>query len=157
VKTCFKCKRELDTNEFYRHPKMADGLLGKCKDCTKSDVRENREGKIEKYRDYDAMRYYRDHEKRKEVAGRWGKSNPELARKHKAAYRDRNPGKTEARTALGNAVRDGKVCRLPCEKCGSTHRVHGHHEDYSRPLDVVWLCASCHGRRHGEINRAKRT
>jgi hypothetical protein len=25
----------------------------------------------------------------------------------------------------------------------------GHHEDYSRPMDVVWCCASCHGAIHG--------
>ena len=26
--------------------------------------------------------------------------------------------------------------------------LHGHHEDYSQPLEVVWLCAPCHGLRH---------
>jgi hypothetical protein len=41
VKTCFKCGTEKPRTEFYRHPSMADGLLGKRKDCTKADVTAN--------------------------------------------------------------------------------------------------------------------
>ena len=46
-KVCFKCHRELPLTEFYRHPQMGDGHLNKCKDCTKKDVHENYERRIE--------------------------------------------------------------------------------------------------------------
>lgn len=55
-----------------------------------------------------------------------------------------------ARDRLNSAVRNGKLKRLPCEKCGES-KSHGHHEDYSKPLDVIWLCAIHHKERHTEL------
>lgn len=32
----------------------------------------------------------------------------------------------------------------PCEVCGSTHRIHRHHPDYDKPLEVMFLCPKHH-------------
>lgn len=46
---------------------------------------------------------------------------------------------------LNVAVRDGKLTRPDsCESCGGNSKVDGHHHDYSKPLDVMWLCKQCH-------------
>lgn len=54
------------------------------------------------------------------------------------------------------ALRDGALTPQPCEVCGEK-RVHGHHEDYSKPLDVMWLCSTHHGERHRWLNRQRRS
>lgn len=62
-------------------------------------------------------------------------------------YRGKNPLKKLAHDAVGYAIRTGKLERKPCEKCGNP-KSQGHHEDYSKLLDVKWLCASCHKKEH---------
>lgn len=53
-----------------------------------------------------------------------------------------------ARNALRNAIRLGNIKRLPCEECGG--RAEAHHHDYSKPLDVKWLCVKHHRELHNK-------
>lgn len=64
--------------------------------------------------------------------------------------RPRDPEKKRARTLAESAVRCGRLVQPACcEDCdGTENRIEAHHEDYSRPLDVEWLCSICHGKRH---------
>lgn len=57
--------------------------------------------------------------------------------------REKHPEKMRARYAIKLAVKTGKLVRLPCVNCGDP-KSHGHHPDYAKPLEVVWLCAPCH-------------
>jgi hypothetical protein len=52
---------------------------------------------------------------------------------------------------VSEALKRGDLMKQPCEVCGSTMRVEGHHEDYSKPLEVKWLCKLHHRQRHIEI------
>jgi len=68
-------------------------------------------------------------------------------REHRPAYADLSPreiARQRARARLRSAVRRGIVRRLPCLVCGATRGVHGHHEDYRFPLDVMWVCPTHH-------------
>lgn len=52
----------------------------------------------------------------------------------------------------------GKIITRPdsCSACGRGDTpIHGHHEDYSKPLDVKWLCEPCHWRRHKDISESR--
>jgi len=135
MKTCFKCKTDKPHSEFYRHSAMGDGYLGKCKECTKVDVRANRRKNLEYYREYDRKR-----------GNRW---KPNYERDYKVKF----PEKNKAHKAVSNAIRDGKLTKEPCFMCGS-EKVVGHHPDYSKPLEVIWLCQGCHKLIHAYENKA---
>ena len=149
MKTCFKCDRLLPVSEFYRHPMMGDGHLGKCKQCTKRDVRENYERRRGQYLAYERSRANAPH--RVDGRKRYSKTENGKACHRRALRRQREkfPEKHSARVQLRNAVRSGRVEEMPCVKCGK--KADGHHEDYSKPLDVVWLCRSHHAERHREL------
>lgn len=57
-----------------------------------------------------------------------------------------------ARSYLHVYVKRGKVKKGPCEVCGSLD-VEPHHDDYSKPLQVHWLCRTHHLELHGKVNR----
>lgn len=66
-----------------------------------------------------------------------------------AAYRQNHPDRKAAHQAVQTAIRNGTMVRQPCA-CGAG-RAHAHHDDYSRPLDVVWLCHRHHMERHAML------
>lgn len=60
---------------------------------------------------------------------------------------DKRPAfKNHAKNLFQSAVRYGKIKRESCEVCGEMAQ--GHHEDYSKPYDVIWLCYKHHMERH---------
>lgn len=54
--------------------------------------------------------------------------------------------KIEARLEATKAIKRGDVIRQPCEECGSDAQ--GHHDDYSKPLELRWLCRVHHDALH---------
>ena len=65
----------------------------------------------------------------------------------KRAWDQRNKDKRYAHHAVERAIRGGDLEKSPCAECGATN-VQAHHADYSKPLDVIWLCPPCHGSLH---------
>ena len=149
MKKCFRCETVKRAGEFYKHAKMADGRLNKCKDCTKADVRKNVEKNPEKRAEYERERYQRPERKAAsaESARKFHKRNPGKAVEYQRTARARAPEKNKARAAVSRAMRSGKLVREPCESCGAA-KSEGHHEDYTKPLDVRWLCRKCHCAHH---------
>lgn len=64
-------------------------------------------------------------------------------------FREKFPEKVAAHRAVQEAVRSGRLVRpSTCGACGASCQPHAHHEDYSQPLSVRWLCRSCHLAHH---------
>ena len=147
TKTCFKCLEEKPLEAFYKHSEMADGHLGKCKECTKSDVAKRAIEKWEYIRAYDRMRSSQPDrvaakkEYLKTDAGKFAKSKANFN------WAQNHPDRRKASHIVGNALRRGLLKKTPCLVCG-VENVEGHHPDYSRPMDVVWLCTPHHKEVH---------
>ncbi len=150
TKTCNTCGVEKPLSEYHRDRHKRDGWAGICKACRIPQEREyygqNREAVLTKQRLYygrnresllakDRAYYRRNRSKLLARDRAWKKSRPEVAR---------------AGALVQAAVARGRLHQGPCEGCGSRARIDAHHDDYSKPLDVRWLCRSCHLRLHAE-------
>lgn len=138
-KKCFKCNTVKPLSEFYKHSKMADGHVNKCKECNKNDVTSNRNKNLEKYRAYDRARG--------KIPERI-KASTEINR----AWREEDSRRVVAHSQVARAIRSGALVRQPCCRCKEAKTV-AHHEDYDKPLDVMWLCQPCHKQRHKELKK----
>ena len=67
-------------------------------------------------------------------------------------YRIENPEKVKARRITNYLISTGELIKEPCSVCGSTENIQCHHPDYSKPLDVVFLCQTHHYELHGVLN-----
>jgi hypothetical protein len=65
-------------------------------------------------------------------------------------YEARNPHKVAARRKVSNALQAGTIQKLACAQCGSP-RAQAHHPDYSKPLEVIWLCRKHHQEEHNRV------
>ena len=155
VKTCFKCKQKKAATEFYAHSGMGSGLLGKCKECTKADVRANYRSKRKQYQEYERARANLPH--RIKAREDYAKTDA-YARSHEKAslkWASNHPDRRKASHIVGNAIRGGKLFRWPvCAIPECDKKPQAHHPDYSRPLDVVWLCPPHHKQAHALVKRA---
>ena len=89
------------------------------------------------------------------------RENPHLAKERRQREREErarlrakrnDPARMRARHMVRAAVQRGELVPQPCEQrlpggrmCGALP-TEAHHEDYDKPLDVVWLCKRCHDR-----------
>lgn len=132
VKQCRECWQVKPLDDFYKHGQTVDRRQPYCITCF-------------------LLRSKRYRERNKEAIwdrARTRSSKPENMRKIRARGRiwwANNREKARAQQRANYAVKIGRLQRrFTCERCNSTRSVQKHHPNYSKPLDVVWLCRSCH-------------
>ena len=131
---CRLCKGEKTSEHFFKdkYRPYRDFLDTACKNCRRLEYRERRLRNKETYLKKD-KKYYENHKE-------------EIAKKRVEWY-SKNKHKASAHEKVKRAVYSGTLIKLPCGVCGNV-KAQAHHEDYNKPLDVMWLCATHHRRQH---------
>ena len=151
MKVCRDCHVEKDLSEFYKHARMGDGYLNKCKSCVKQRVNNHRDDNIEKVREYDRQRA--KFPKRAEAKKAYSQTEKYKAsqRVRMQRYIEKYPLKRAAHILVSSAILKGKIEKVSvCSVCNSTKKIEAHHDDYSKPLSIRWLCEKCHKAWHKE-------
>ena len=133
MKRCSRCKIEKELSEFHKKKGTKDGLQYWCKECRKKTPHDW---------------YLANQQLAIDRSTEWAKNNPDKAAKLQTQYRKRHPKKIMARQAVTHAIREGQLMRETCEvpKCSVIGQAH--HDDYSKLLDVRWLCTKHHNELH---------
>lgn len=126
TKVCRLCHQAKSLDHFFRCKRYRGGFRHECKECLRDHRRDNPEPHRIAVRKWQA-----NHRAEENVRGRqWQKNHPLKRAAHQAVYR---------------AIKSGRLIRPDsCSQCGRTCTPQGHHEDYKRPLDVIWCCVKCH-------------
>lgn len=138
---CGKCGEFKPYDEFYKNKRTILGITSECKKCHCETSYQSRDAE-------NSMRLSREYMRRR----RENKTEEVRAEDRERNKRIPKDEKYRARRILNNAVKRGEIRRpIRCEMCGTEGVIHGHHTDYNKPLDVEWLCAECHGKRHRKM------
>ncbi len=131
---CKRCKKILPIEQFIKAKDKPFGRGYRCVDCNRLNYRARRERNKETHRRKDRA-YYEKH--REEILEK------------RRLYLKENKVKVAARQKVKNAVFNGTLVRPKfCSKCNVDCWPDAHHEDYSKPLEVEWLCRKCHQIKH---------
>jgi len=132
MKVCKRCGLEKHEAAFSKCRQNPDGLYHICRDCRSEKYYENYERNNEIRKKCKAKR---------QVAGRSSRSV--------LKYRKHNKDRARAFMLVQCAIRRGALDKPAyCPRCGSTIRIQAHHEDYSKPEEVDWMCQKCHSALH---------
>lgn len=139
-KKCIKCYIEKPASEFYKQARMKDGLFNMCKVC--------------EYARQMSYRERTEYQSRKKYES-WHEKTPERKRQQRDIAKrmmEKYPEKQKARSMVSQAVKKGILKREPCQVCNK-EKSEGHHPDYSKPLEVMWLCKKHHVEEHSKIKQ----
>jgi hypothetical protein len=123
---------------------MGDGHLGKCKSCA---IQDSAKRELENRKNPEWLKKERERcrlkQKLRRALGVFEKKNPEVYKKWSKENRHKRNAQLKAKRAQDAGL---IIKKDRCEMCGEVKSTEKHHPDYSKPLQVQWLCKSCHGK-----------
>jgi len=154
LKRCRRCWAVKLASEFTRDSSRPDGLSRNCRKCDaeRSKQRRLRDGDLLRVRE--RQRYSADPDRQRKAAAEYRRSDrgKRLNARAVQRYRARNAEKHAAHVEVRKAIAAGILTKPDrCELAhlgGCSGRLEAHHHDYTRPLEVRWLCVSHHQSRH---------
>jgi hypothetical protein len=140
------CQELLPPEAFYEKSGSRDGRESKCRDCKCQGVSTNRKKNAAHYKAYDKVR--NQNLDRREAVQRYQQTEKGKEGKARSAmkYENKHPERIKAQKMANLAMAQGTIQKpIACEKCGrKTFILQAHHHDYSKHLDVTFLCVGCH-------------
>jgi len=151
-KACTKCGETKPLEDFNRLRSAKDGHEPRCRECRRQERKAWRENNPGAERESRKRRYQRNRDHEIKGIAKWKREHPERVAATAKRYYERHSKKHEARRLVSEAIRDGVLVRPEaCEICEGRDSIQAHHPDYDRPLDVEWLCLSCHTDTHARL------
>jgi len=136
MKKCTKCGKEYPLESFGKDKRNNDGRIYECRICRAKYMKEYQD------KNKDRLKEYRQEYKKRE------KSIIKRRKNDKKHYK-KNYYKLKARSLLRVGLIWNKIKKPNyCEHCGKKRKLEGHHEDYDKPREVIWLCNECHNILH---------
>jgi hypothetical protein len=158
LKVCTKCDKEKPIDMF----RVAHNACKECQRLTHAEWRSNNREKARaasnnwKKNNPEKAAEWQNNNREKTViaAAKYYRNNKTKAiqstRTRQVLNKERYAVMIKARGALHNALLYSRLIKpVVCEHCRvESDKLHGHHTDYSKPLEVIWLCTKCHGKQH---------
>lgn len=149
MKECPHCQTVKPLDEFYNDKKSRDGKRRDCKQCVNTKIKAYKATHRVALNAAARDRRHRNIERDRELKRLSRQRHPSTKAEYQRMRRRMFPEKLRAYNQVQRALRAGKITRPSiCEGCHEEKRVHAHHRDYSRPLEVQWLCQQCHKLAH---------
>lgn len=146
MKSCTKCGEVKEFGLFRKNEKMVDGYDSWCKRCHNRLKQEWLVKHPEKRRDREKRSYERRMKRKYGDDYIVGRVENRRGGKEVSLDAETKRLRHNARRITRRAISKGKLVKSPCFVCGGDSEAH--HPDYSRPLDVVWLCKEHHREVH---------
>ena len=165
-KKCSKCKIYKNIKHFYKQKCGLLGRCGSCKECRLSYQRIYASSHLDQKRENDRKYDKLNREKNREKNRIWRSRNPGYFKQYyyqntqkkleiDKRWRLRNPDRMNCYNELRKHLKKNLISRpKKCTMCGQeSNKIQSHHYDYSKPLEVIWICFSCHLHIHKKIRK----